>query len=141
MWIYLSSVYLLLWSILLAPPFRGEGTTYASNQSGAGIRKPPLPQIAYESGYQNQLQKHIQHPALIYIHNHGYQKIKYPVIKYNHGSQKNCKKVKCPPKSRAYVDYFTKPGDSFEVFEIPGMGTDYLPKNSNTHPKVEAKPP
>ncbi len=30
----------------------------------------------------------------IYIHNHGYQKIKYPVIKYNHGSQKNLQKSK-----------------------------------------------
>lgn len=36
---------------------------------GAGIRNsPPPPQIAYESGYQSQLQKQIQHPALIYIY-------------------------------------------------------------------------
>jgi hypothetical protein len=36
---------------------------------GAGIRNSPSPpQIDYESGYQSQLQKQIQHPALIYIY-------------------------------------------------------------------------
>jgi hypothetical protein len=43
MWIYLSSVYLLLWSILLAPPFRGEGTTCSATRVGRVLEIPPSP--------------------------------------------------------------------------------------------------